>query len=445
MSKAGQICLAYLFVVGNMLRGFSATAPAKNQAEFSLLCTIYNIAATPPNHLYDASELFKIEREIDEINASLSDEKWFNEIAKAEDASKLGEDFKTENDITEESWSRWKAAVSATAAKGGKFPRLSSDGNGKKLALAKLKNIANQVGQVRRKIEGHGQEKDLNEAKKFFDKAIYGETAGGEWPKDGYPVATSRQATCGTSATAAGTASGQSLIQDFLCLCGKQGSSNDADGKECTVKPPVAASWAAAGGGSTGTDKSGEATWREIKAGCNRTGTRRGTRTSADNLQAAIEAFLHALASKLSGTTSLPGVFGATQGTDLSNGCKGQINSNDGICVVYGTDPAQWTTKIVWLKNMIEALKLLRKAEDATSSIQADLSHLKMLQHRAEEVYLEAQTAVELEKTNFEGPKGNQSQRQNPSIPADKTTAQEPNAASIANLPRFILPWALLI
>ncbi|CCD14783.1 unnamed protein product, partial [Trypanosoma congolense IL3000] len=231
---------------------------------FGILCRIYKVAATTSRNIQDPTEVSQIQNKADQINVSISDDKWFNELLENINDTDLGKQFKAENDAETEDWTRWrKAALEVNESKN--FEKLPSGSTAARLARNKLKRIGSQMERVIEEIKKKSGASRLEEIAKLFKRAIYG-NAQNEKDVNLYKGAVNRTKTCGGETGFSGKVAhaGKSLVLDFLCLCGK---AENGEPKVCGQLVDVAAT----GNWNTATGANGENNWNIIKGACEKT------------------------------------------------------------------------------------------------------------------------------------------------------------------------------
>ncbi|CCD13403.1 Variant surface glycoprotein [Trypanosoma congolense IL3000] len=385
---------------------------------FGILCRIYKVSTATSTSISSTAEVSQIQSRVDQINASLSDDKWFNELLKERNDTELGNEPNAENGARSEDWMRWrKAALEVNESNN--FEKLPSGSTAARLARNKLKRIGSQMERVIEEIKKKSGASRLEEIAKLFKRAIYGNTQN-EKDVNLYQGAVNRNETCGGESGFSGKVAhaGKSLVLDFLCLCGKaEGGEPKVCGELVNVND--------AGNWNTTTGENGERNWNIIKGACEKTEfpksglAAEGLRAVAD-FENALSKGTKTIAPAGRGNFAVhPGVFGVCNSaryylTEPAIGCGGGRDRKSCICVYYGA-ASDWKN-IQWLQHTKSALRLLEAAE----TTQLDMTRLKMLQSRAEEIYEEAKMTLEHENPRW-------------------------RMRSHSYHPSFFLPWTLLI
>ncbi|CCD16253.1 Variant surface glycoprotein [Trypanosoma congolense IL3000] len=291
-----------------------------------------------------------------------------------------------------------KAALEVNENKN--FEKLPSGSTAARLARHKLKRIGSQMERVIEEIKKKSGASRLEEIAKLFERAIYGNTPNVK-DLNLYKGAVNRTKTCGGETGFSGKVAhaGKSLVLDFLCLCGK---AEDGEPKVCgeLVNVNDAGNW------NTTTGMNGESNWNIIKGSCENMEFPKSC-LAAEVLRAVAD--FESVLSKGGKTTApvgkpgfhvYPGVFGICKYarerlSPPTVGCDGGKDYHSCICVYYGV-ASDWKN-IQWLQHMKSALGLLEAAE----ATQLDITHLRMLQSRAEEIYDEAKMTLEHENPKW--------------------------------------------
>ncbi|CCD12525.1 unnamed protein product, partial [Trypanosoma congolense IL3000] len=129
-------------LVGSVVSGQLEIDRDDNIEPFSLLCRIYNVAKNPPINHIDLEEPFKIVQEITDLNASLVNDKRYNETEMGN-----GVEAKTNSASTKESV----------------------------VAQLSLNQITQRAHKILEDIEKLNAEEKIEEVKAEFNKVIFGE------------------------------------------------------------------------------------------------------------------------------------------------------------------------------------------------------------------------------------------------------------------------------
>ncbi|CCD16555.1 Variant surface glycoprotein [Trypanosoma congolense IL3000] len=391
-----------------------------NAEQFALLCRIYNVAKNPPIHHVDLQDPNKILEDIDSINASLAEEKQFNETEQAENSSYAQAKLNT----TREAF----------------------------VAQALLNQITQKAHTILEEIKRVNATRDIETVKAEFAQVIFGE--GGS--ESNLCQATvndmdNRSKACGKPGNEEkGESAGKNLVVDFFCLCSRR---TDADGVD-----QVCAVHVGGKGGHHGWSEKGpwgsSSMWATIKKGCGKLIHHHPK--SIEEVQEVINDFLKHLEAgglyrwgetvrnTFKGSNRKPGMLGTgarTESDERGKGilCDGKRGYTDkrtgqppgGVCVYYGQE-SDWKN-ITWLKQLKTALDSLATLNNQTATIQRDIEKLQRLLHRAEKIYETAKVISDI---------------QNPAVPTNLQTAVKRltayNAARSNQLRPFILLFVLI-
>ncbi|CCD14558.1 Variant surface glycoprotein [Trypanosoma congolense IL3000] len=396
-----MVCFVNLILVSAMICNFVTDATAQgaqvqnndNSEQFALLCRIYNAAKNPPIDHVNLHDPLNIVKEIDALNASLAEEKQFNETENVENSS----DAQLSHTTTRE------AAV----------------------AQAILKSITKRAHKILEVIKKVNVTEELENVKAEFDKVIFGDGGNEDDLCQGaFKNVGQRAEACGKpGAGIKGNHAGKNLVVDSFCLCAQLADGNGIDN--------VCGMYVGSKNGKNGWDTTCPSTsstmWAAIKKECGKLLHQHPK--STEEAYEVLEDFLkHLKAGGLYrwGTTDNNGVkgsdrkggmLGTAAGTKESNqeeglvcdGSKGNKSPNHakarsrsgtllpgGVCVYYGTD-SEWQN-IPWMMKLKTALSTVDALNNKTATIQRDIDRLEQLLHRAEEIYETAKVITEIQK-----------------------------------------------
>ncbi|CCD16072.1 Variant surface glycoprotein [Trypanosoma congolense IL3000] len=389
-----------------------------NAEQFSLLCRIYNVAKNPPINHVDLQDPHKIVNEIDALNASIGEDKRFNETEKMENSTDV----------------QLKPITTREAA----------------VAQAILRRIVQKAHTILGKITKINATTDIEEAKAQFTQVIFGEGKNESQFFDGVLNGIGgRTEACGNPGTGTkGSYAGKNLVVDFFCLCamrtGEPAKEKEGVQDACKVKVGSKSekhSW------GSGAPSGSSSMWASIKKECGNLlhqhtrSTKEGNEVIEDFVTHLKSGGVYRWGSTVEDSGQKKGMLGTGVGKQDSTGGSGPVCDGSrgntkgtppaGICVYYG--PENWEENIEWLKKLETALDLVDTLNDKTAAIQQSIEKLHMLLHRAEEIYENTKVITEI---------------QHPVVPTNIQTAAKRltayDAAQRYHPCHFILTWVLL-
>ncbi|CCD17287.1 Variant surface glycoprotein [Trypanosoma congolense IL3000] len=417
--------LASVAVVIGTLLGDAAVRGAfiqsvDNAEQFALLCRIYNVAKNPPTNHTDLQYHLKIMEEIDAPNASLAEQKRFNEIEKVKNSGSLSEDS---NEAIPASWPQRDAGNNAvtTVASGKKHAKVNPAATGEALARIRLRQITQKAHKLIEEIRRLNVTEEIEKAKAEFAKVIFGEEANeSDLCHGALKGVSGRAEACGkTGLSSKGDSAGKNLVVDFFCLCAHRADKKNGIDNVCGVQVGGKGDKADKHGWDTAAPLGSSSMWASVKKGCENLlhqhpkSTEEGHEVLKDFLKHLKSGGVYrwGTTNGVNGESSSrkEGMLGTGVGTNedkekdlVCNGSKGYGKSGKrpgGLCVYYG--PHGWEENIEWLKQLKAALSTVDDMNRKTASVQRALEKLQMLHHRAEEIYEATKVILELE--NLEG------------------------------------------
>ncbi|CCD15662.1 unnamed protein product [Trypanosoma congolense IL3000] len=399
-----------------------------NIEPFSLLCRIYNVAKNPPINHVDLKDPSEIVKDIDSLNASLAEEKQFNE---------------TEH-VGNSSGAQPKSTITREAA----------------AAQALMRRITRRAHTILEEIKKRNVTSEIEKIKAEFNKVIFGENGNeSDLFHGALSGVTERGAACGTPGTwMKGNSAGSNLVVDTFCLCAMR--TDDGIENVCGVKvggkssKPDNHGW-----GNTVVPLGSSSMWASIKKECG-TLLHQHPKSTGEGEEILEDFFLKHLKSgglyrwgstkTVHGSGRKEGMLGTGVGKnddDPESGlfCDGRRGKNGGrtvgrngentvnpggVCVYYGPE-SEWRN-IPWLMKFKSALSSLESVNNQTDTIQRDIEKLQMLLHRAEEIYETAKVILEIKQSVLPT---------NLQTAVKKLTAH--NAALSHHIHHFLAPWVL--
>ncbi|CCD12192.1 Variant surface glycoprotein [Trypanosoma congolense IL3000] len=389
-----RIILETALLYGFLLHVCGQIKEGSNAKQYGILCDIYNVAANPPNSMYDANHVEKIKKKIYVIDASLSDDSWLGETSEKDTNGNVTGELKGNNSNGASNWHELKHDVASVASNYTGFQNILSTKTFVSRAQRKLKKIVSQMEKVIKNVQEANTAANLDGIKKDFE-AVIGKIGEQTTKED-------RVALCGNpSNNKAGTSAGKFLILDFLCLCARPCISDKLPN---VCGPDIKENRWDKTTGDGRSDEKGEETWKILKEGCENRGSTKLADPNAGYV--ALGEFLTAVSQDTVTTyKDKPGIFGSVynqRGSGPTGGCTGRGGEGHGACLYYGNNGKDGGRNIPWVQKFKSGLEKLKKFQNITASVQSDIMLLKMLQIRAEEIHEDTKAILELEKSNHE-------------------------------------------
>nr|APD74866.1 variant surface glycoprotein 1125.4346 [Trypanosoma brucei] len=338
-----------------------------NAKPFAVLCNVLNALTQPPDVVDNKQLVREIALDIGSLNISASDPGFRNKVntkknfAALEKAEKPGnEDELATWNVYYDFWKDSKSKLKARNQRGDQI-NLSNLTPAAKLKLRHFAELAFRSQSDERLDKPTAKKAEFETA---AVTAIYGATG-----KDGNPNAdgTNRAAQCGTGGKTKGTASGQTLREDFLCLCAKQGSASTDKVccPGCTTTNPT--HWADAG--------TGKKIFETLLKECSQRST--VTMTSSTAIASAIAKFQQEIATTQGTGEVAFYTLGQIEG-NAGTVCGGTSDANGGLCVIYSTSATAADAKpdIAWLAPAKRAQKALDDLQAANTKAESFLAEL---------------------------------------------------------------------
>ncbi|CCD11715.1 Variant surface glycoprotein [Trypanosoma congolense IL3000] len=373
-----------IFNLLGVVRGQVKVDNDDNIEPFSLLCRIYNVAKNPPINYVDLQEPQKIVEEIDTLNSSIWEEKRSNE--------------------TEHVGNSWEAELNSAVTKETAIAHLS------------INQMTRRAHKILEEIRRMNLSEEIEKAKVEFHKVIYGEDGDeGSLCHATVRDMDNRSKACGVPGEdARGDHAGNNLVVDFFCLCAQR-TEEDGANKVCGFYVGRIShfyGWSELGPWGSST------MWASIKGGCGK--HMQEHPKSTVEARHILDQFLKHLKTggvyrqMKSGNTGRDIVVEGSErkegmlGTGVTvsgvsdfkcdgkeGGKKGSNGASPGgVCVYYGPE-SKWQN-IRWLKQFQTALETVDAANNQTAAIQRSIEKLRMLQHRAEEIYETTKVILEI-------------------------------------------------
>ncbi|CCD14521.1 Variant surface glycoprotein [Trypanosoma congolense IL3000] len=392
-----------------------------NIEPFSLLCRIYNVAKNPPINHVDLEEPHKIVEEITALNASLVNDKRYNE--------------------TEEMANGVEAKINSAATKESVVAQLS------------INQITQKAHTILEEIKKMNAAENIRKAKAEFAQVIFGDN-GNESDLCHATVkgVGDRATACGKPGEGTrGNSAGKNLVVDFFCLCSMRTESSEGAKQACGFfvgKIDKYYGWSEQ-------DPWGSSTmWASIKGGCGKHMQQHPKSTA--EARHILDQFLKHLKTggvyrviesngkNVEGSDRKEGMLGigvvkknGGEKGPVCDGKNGKVGNNpSGVCVYYGKESE--LDNIPWLKPFQTALASVDTVNNQTASIQRAVKKLQMLLHRAEEIYETAKVITEIQK-----PVGLPAALQN--VSGNLTSYNTTRIRSYNPHPYLIPAWAVLL
>ncbi|CCD16883.1 Variant surface glycoprotein [Trypanosoma congolense IL3000] len=417
-----------------------------NKKQFNILCRIYRAVSAAPTSVFDQEEVDRIRDDIDVINASFGEHRWFHGIAEVDPHAKPEEISNTQYEEAGDLWPRWKKAVEEVISGPTHVKKLPASSPVVRVARFKLIKIEDRVEEILRDIREKSESAGLGQLNKTLQEAIFGEGSEGKLLPYQY---SNRADNCGKISTyrqGTNTAGGKSMAHDFICLCATNKGSvkkPSEGGDNCLGGVASTKEWEQ---GDRGTGNL-ETIWKSIKDECSQMVKRP---SSSSNLEDALHSFLDEIADKRGiKAPVLYGVLGRLRPTSYRSGaaCNGengsQLLEGGGACVIYKVKngPNQ-EPDIPWFDKLKEAIEQLERIKNTTDSIRHDITELKMLRSRAEEIYETAASTADVASLLHAHLTGNFSEMLGPSAPG---WLQSLSAVGSPNQKSIFLAWFFLV
>nr|APD72631.1 variant surface glycoprotein 1125.148 [Trypanosoma brucei] len=338
-----------------------------NAKPFAVLCNVLNALTTIPDVIDNNQLVRESALDIGSLNISASAPGFRDKVNTKKNFSTLEKAEKHDNDNELATWNVyydfWKDSESKLEARNqrGDQINLSNLTSAAKLKLRHFTELAFRSQSDERLEKPTAKKAEFETA---AVTAIYG-AAG----KDGKPNAdgTDRPAQCGTTSKTKGTASGQTLREDFLCLCAKQGAgtTDKVCCPGCTTANPT--HWA--------TKDDSKKIFETLLKECTERSTL--TQTSSAAIASAIAKFQQEIATTQGTGQEALYTLGQIEG-NAGTGCGGTSNANGGLCVIYTNSAAADEAKpdVAWLKPAKKAQNALAELQAANTKAESFLSEL---------------------------------------------------------------------
>nr|AGH59919.1 variant surface glycoprotein 747 [Trypanosoma brucei] len=341
-----SMALTAIIVLANLWSPVAATEPNKgeNTALYGTLCVVVNALENTPQ----ATSTGVIDEDTTKtatlLQLYLRDSATLNSLAAATDQA---EELKNPKGKLEELCGKNKATKCADAAKYLKSRGTTLGGHlirNTETPSTVLPEINRTLGLLTNAIDQYNKPAHNSagkSSKELLKTAVLGKAAADDAVRL-TGATTDRETTCG-KVEQAGTASGRSIAEDLICICGSTSSTNN---KGCL-----------ASGAPTVTFNAGNnnhaAAWKKLKEGCGHFNLA-NSKISVNDIRQTIRQVAQ-LINAPHGTNQKIGYLGQTHDSNTAGACDGNNDSGGkGACVNYGKS-ATAANKPDWLDTLQQA------------------------------------------------------------------------------------------
>nr|AGH60074.1 variant surface glycoprotein 1135 [Trypanosoma brucei]APD73390.1 variant surface glycoprotein 1125.1132 [Trypanosoma brucei] len=376
--------LSYLGVIA-VLEVLAATTHATaahteagtNEAASTTLCKVYNALTGTTESTDNSQKMRELVADIVALNFSAASAEFQKQVKDDKAYAELGDGEKPSKEPELSTWAKyyavWRKAKQTLTKRRGTGESINLQG-APKSTKTKLRFYAEKAAAALADSRLSEPAKQANLVRTAANKAIYGED---KTPLPNLAEAVSNLVNeYGTANGAKGSRSGQTIREDFLCLCAMSGQTtvDKVCCNKCT-NPTGVTHW------TTGAE--GSKIFTVLADQCKMFSTEEAT--TADKLEAALTAFYSRINERKGSGQEIKFSLGEIEGAG-STGCDGSSGANGGYCVIYKdtTDGGNGKANIKWMVeavNAVKALKQLATANRAAEQLHAEITALNYTAH----------------------------------------------------------------
>nr|APD73474.1 variant surface glycoprotein 1125.1237 [Trypanosoma brucei] len=353
------------------------TEAGTNEAAFTTLCNVYNALTGTTESTDNSQKVRELVADIVALNFSAASAEFQKQVKDDKAYAELGDGEKPSKEPELSTWAKyydiWRTAKNTLKKRIANGESINLQG-APKSTKTKLRFYAEKAAAALADSRLTEPAKQASLVKTAANKAIYAED---KTPTPDVTTAVSNRVNeCGTAAGLKGTRSGQTIREDFLCLCAMSGQTtvDKVCCNKCT-NPTGVTHWQTAAQGTK--------IFTVLADQCKMFSTEEAA--TADKLEAALTAFYSRINERKGTGGAIKFTLGEIEGAG-STGCDGSSGANGGYCVIYKdtTDGGNGKANIKWMVealNAVKALKQLATANRAAEQLHAEITALNYTAH----------------------------------------------------------------